>query len=537
MSRSLLKKDEAHDFNDRLTYKMHDLIHDIAQSIVGSEVLVLRNDVSNISREARHISLLFEEVTLMMKAIMEKKALVGKPIRSFLNLYPDVLKDSTILNSFIPSVMSLRVLSLDDLNIKKVPKSLGKLIHLRYLDLSNNDFEILPNSITRLKNLQTLKLRSCWNLKKFPKNMRQLINLRHLENDECRSLTHMPHGMGKLTSLQSLPLFIVGNDIGRLRNHKLGSLSELESLHQLRGSLCIKDLQNAGYVETESRPKILEKQKYLESLKLGWGQRSDQNKGGEGDKWVMEGLQPNPQLKELFIKCYGAKEFPSWMMNDHELASQLPNLIKIEIRYCSNLESLELPSSSSLSKLEIYDCSNLASLELPSSYGLFELRIIDCPILGSVNVASLTSLEELTLRGVRAEVLRDLIFVSSSSSLKSLLICEIDGKIADLEVPLLYVSTLETLYIWKCYGLTTLLHLMDNLSSLTYLLIYDCPKLTSLPQQICSLQKLQTLYVCDYPHLKERYNKEIGEDRAKIAHIPYVYFHLDGFAQWEVRNS
>ena len=178
----------------------------------------------------RHISLLFE-----MKAITEKKAMVGKPIRYFLNLYrQDVLEDTTILNSFLPSVTCLRVLSLDNLGIKKVPKCLGKLRHLRYLDLSYNDFVILPNSISRLKNLQTLNLQNCRGLKKFPKNMRELINLRQLENDGCYGLTHMPHGMRKLTSLQSLSLFVVGNGIGRLRNHKVGSLSELESLHQLR---------------------------------------------------------------------------------------------------------------------------------------------------------------------------------------------------------------------------------------------------------------------------------------------------------------
>ena len=284
---------------------------------------------------------------------MEKKAMVGKPIRSFLNLYRDVLEDTTILNSFLPSVTCLRVLSLDHLNLKKVPKCLGKLSHLRYLDLSNNDFVILPNSISRLKNLQTLKLQKCRRLKNFPKTMRELINLRHLEDDKCGDLTHMPHGMVKLTSLQSLPLFVVGNDIG---NHKVGNLSELESLNQLRGSLCIKNLQNARYVKLKSTGKFLEKKKYLESMRLEWDQ-SDPNRGGEGDKWegdkwVMEGLQPNPQLKELFIECYGAKEFPSWMMNDHELASGLPKLIKIEISRCIFCNVLppfyQLPSLKSL---------------------------------------------------------------------------------------------------------------------------------------------------------------------------------------------
>ena len=509
---------------------------------------------------------------------------MGKSIRTFLNLYSDVLEDTTILKSFLLSVTCLRVLSLDDLDIKKVPKSLGKLIHLRYLDLSNNKFEKLPNSITRLKNLQTLKLQDCMNLKNFPKNMRELINLRHLENDGCANLTHMPHGMGKLTSLQSLSLFVVGDDTSKcLRNHKVGSLSELESLHQLRGLLHVKNLQNARDVKQESTQKVLVKKLY-KSLILEWRQ-SEQNQGGEGDKWVMEVLQPNPQLKELFIQGYGAKEFPSWMMNDHELASRLPNLIKIEIcdcnnlaslelpsssslsrlqiRNCSNLASLKLPSSSSLSELVIYGCSNLASLELPSSsslsrlqicncsnlaswdlpssHGLSELRIINCPILESVNVASLTSLEELSLRGVRAKVLRQLIFVSASSSLKSLHICEIDGMIVDPEeepeVPLRYVSTLETLYIWKCSSLTILLHWMGNLSSLTDLAIYDCPELTSLPESICSLQKLQTLFLSACPHLEQRYNKETSEDRAKIAHIPHVYFHVEDFVEWTVRNS
>ena len=48
-------------------------------------------------------------------------------------------------------------------------------------------------------------------------------------------------------------------------------------------------------------------------------------------------------------------------------------------------------------------------------------------------MASLTSLEELSLRGIGVEILRRLIFVSTSSSLKSLHICEIDDMIADLK--------------------------------------------------------------------------------------------------------
>ena len=71
VSRSLLKKIEEEDSNDRLTYKIHDLIHNLAQSIVGYEVLIPRNATSHVSREVSHLSLL-EKLNPMIKDKMEK---------------------------------------------------------------------------------------------------------------------------------------------------------------------------------------------------------------------------------------------------------------------------------------------------------------------------------------------------------------------------------------------------------------------------------------------------------------------------------
>ena len=89
---------------------------------------------------------------------------MGKSIRTFLNPCEYPIEANTI-KSVLPSFMCLRVLCLNDLNMENVPKCLGKLSHLRYLDLSYNRFKILPIAITTLKNLQTLKL-TCWDLKK-----------------------------------------------------------------------------------------------------------------------------------------------------------------------------------------------------------------------------------------------------------------------------------------------------------------------------------------------------------------------------------
>ena len=62
---------EEDDSNDRLTYKMQDLIHNRAQSIVGYEVLIPRNAISHVSREVSHASLL-EKLNPMIKDKMEK---------------------------------------------------------------------------------------------------------------------------------------------------------------------------------------------------------------------------------------------------------------------------------------------------------------------------------------------------------------------------------------------------------------------------------------------------------------------------------
>ena len=72
VSRSLLKKVEEDDSNDRLTYKMHDLIHNLAQSILEYEVLIPRNATSHVSREVSHVSLL-EKLNPMIKDRMKKK--------------------------------------------------------------------------------------------------------------------------------------------------------------------------------------------------------------------------------------------------------------------------------------------------------------------------------------------------------------------------------------------------------------------------------------------------------------------------------
>ena len=105
----------------------------------------------------------------------------------------------------ISNWVCLRVLYLQSCNEKEI--WIDKLLLSRYLDLScNKDLLVLPNSITKLHNLQTLLLGGCSNLRGFPKEFCKLVKLRHLNLNGCNALTHMPLAMDKLTNLRLLPV-------------------------------------------------------------------------------------------------------------------------------------------------------------------------------------------------------------------------------------------------------------------------------------------------------------------------------------------
>ncbi|KAL6328558.1 hypothetical protein AAG906_038753 [Vitis piasezkii] len=561
LSRSLFHKVENKDDNNILSCKVHDLIHDLAQSIAKSEVIIVTDDVKTISHRIHHVS-------LFAKYDDMPEDLIGKSIRTFFMDTGFRVDHDSSINKFISSLKGLRVTKMKCLPYEAV-SSLAKLSHLRYLDLSYGRFENLPNAITRLKHLQTLKLFSCYNLKELPRNMKKLINLRHLEIDEDNELSYMPRGLGELTNLQTLPLFWVGNDSGESRHKRMGRLNELRFLNNLRGQLEIKKLSNAR--GSEAKEAILEGKQSLECLRLDWeGQEaSDESEEDESEEavLVMESLQPHPNLKELSIVYYTGVRFPNWMMNDG-LDLLLPNLF-CHLCTTPSLKYLELfdliavecmmdyPSSAKpffprLKTLRLFSLPNLkgwgmrdVAAEQAPSYPYLEDLLLDyttvelCLHLISVSsslkslsircindlislpegLQHLSTLQTLTIRDCSTELCLHLI--SFSSSLKSLYINEIEDLIS-LPEGLQHVSTLQTLTIRGCSSLATLPDWIGRLTSLSELCIDECPNLTSLPEEMRSLRHLHTLEIYGCPYLYERCQKETGEDWPKISHIPEI---------------
>ena len=84
----------------------------------------------------------------------------------------------------------------------------------------------------------------------------------------------MPCGIGELTLLQSLPVFVAGNGgngRGELRDDdKIGRLSELKGLNSHKGEPRIEGLENVRDVLVESREANLGKKQCIQSLKFIW---------------------------------------------------------------------------------------------------------------------------------------------------------------------------------------------------------------------------------------------------------------------------
>nr|XP_048317916.1 putative disease resistance RPP13-like protein 1 [Ziziphus jujuba var. spinosa] len=163
-------------------------------------------------------------------------------LRSLLSLarYEFRSLSNQVVNNVILKLRCLRILSLSLCrNLEQLSDSIGELKHLRYLDLSWTSIKRLPNSVSRLYNLQTLKLSECDKLIELPEDIYHLINLRHLDITRCHNLKEMPRQIGDLKSLQTLSTFIVGEDNG-------AKIEELRGLSDLHGKLHLKNLQNVA---------------------------------------------------------------------------------------------------------------------------------------------------------------------------------------------------------------------------------------------------------------------------------------------------
>ncbi|KAH7517685.1 hypothetical protein FEM48_Zijuj09G0090700 [Ziziphus jujuba var. spinosa] len=127
--------------------------------------------------------------------------------------------------------------------------SIGDIVCLRYLDVSQAYTKVLLHSIENFHFSQSLHVSGCYNLERLPK-LTNMLSLRHLNDNRCESLTTMlplaktswffPINEDEAlpafgNQLQTLPLFVVGGDADL----------DLLNLLSISRSLNITHLENA----------------------------------------------------------------------------------------------------------------------------------------------------------------------------------------------------------------------------------------------------------------------------------------------------
>ncbi|KAL9451399.1 hypothetical protein AB3S75_013043 [Citrus x aurantiifolia] len=536
-TRSFFQEFEKNDDDNIRSCKMHDIVHDFAQfvsrkeclwvemydnkeSVIKSSGVKVRHLGLNFQRGAsfpmsffefdRLRSLLIYDTSHYNPSLFQSIAISSAYIDSLVNavLYLATTRSNPSLNSSIlrelfSKLACLRALVISQpspffrpgLNlIREIPENVGKLIHLKYLNLCGLRIESLPETLCELYNLQKLDIRPCQDLRELPTGIGKLKNMRSLLNGDTSSLKYMPIGISRLTSLRTLEKFVVGGGVDGGSTCRLESLKNLQLLRECR----VEGLSNVSHVDEAERLQLYNKKNLLR-LHLQFGEEEDEDEGGEEededggyeeeeeegevvdgegeegsrknekDEQLLEALQPPLNVEELKIESYGGNIFPKWL-------TSLTNLRDLKLDSCFNCEHLPPLGKLPLEKLVIIHLKSVkrvgneflgieeSSEDGPSSSSS-SLSVIAFPKLKSLKIVELDELEEWNYRITRKENIS----------------------------------------------------IMPRLSSLE---IWVCRRLKVLPDYLLQSTTLQELTISECPLLENRYRE--GKHWYEISHIPRI---------------
>ncbi|KAG5042167.1 hypothetical protein JHK85_006405 [Glycine max] len=501
-------------------FVMHDLMHDLATSLGGdfyfrSEEL---GKETKIKTKTRHLSFTKFNSSVLDNFDVAGRAKFLRTFLSIINFEAAPFNNEEAQCIIVSKLMYLRVLSFHDFqSLDSLPDSIGKLIHLRYLDLSRSSIDTLPESLCNLYNLQTLKLCSCRKLTKLPSDMCNLVNLRHLEISQT-PIKEMPRGMSKLNHLQRLDFFVVGK-------HEENGIKELGGLSNLRGHLEIRNLENVSQSDEALEARMMDK-KHINSLQLEWSGCNNNSTNFQLEIDVLCKLQPHFNIESLGIKGYKGTRFPDWMGN-----SSYCNMTRLYLYDCDNCSMLpslgQLPSLKDLgiarlNRLKTIDAGfyknedcrsgtpfpSLESLfihdmpcwEVWSSFDseafpvLNSLEIRDCPKLEGSLPNHLPALKRLTIRNCE-------LLVSSLPTAPAIQSLEIlkSNKVALHALPLL----VETIEVEGSPMVESMMEAITNIqpTCLRSLTLKDCSSAISFPGGRLP-ESLKSLYIEDLKKLE-----------------------------------
>ncbi|WVZ12621.1 hypothetical protein V8G54_017151 [Vigna mungo] len=530
--RSFFQEAKCDEFGMIKSFKMHDLFHDLAQSIMGEEcVVVVKGRLTTLSTKV-HYSSLFNsgESDDMTAQRVHYSSLFnsGESDDMTAQRFMTALKKVESLRTFLdyegigpmPSNPCLRALQTSS----SLLSPLKDLTLLRYLSLSltfnRSSEENLNNSICQLPKLQTLKLCNCHQFHGLPKNLTRLEDLRHIVINGRDSIQEMPSNIGKLRQLRTLNIFVVGLKPGC-------GLAELHSL-KLGGTLRIRGLENIPN-EWDAKEANLMTKKELNRLHLSWGGSANSEGSNVSAEKVLEALQPPSTLKSFEMRGYRGRQLSHWMRS----VVVLRDLVEVNLLDCDNCDELPpLGKLPLLKRLEVSGMKNVKWIDGETYDGVEEKAF---PSLEKLTMRNLPNLERM-LREEGVEMLPRLselrIFCVSNlkfprlSSVEKLVAVSIDEVASFMEGVVGNLPSLKTLEIQSVKGAVVLPnqlrgldalqelcigdwqdveyfteHVLEGLTSLRTLSINYCKKLKSLSEGVQHLACLESLTISGCPEL------------------------------------
>ncbi|KAG4177596.1 hypothetical protein ERO13_A11G317200v2 [Gossypium hirsutum] len=464
------------DENWGMTYKMHDLMHDLAESVAGTESSIV--DSNEIASEVE--------------------------------LY--------------------------DLNLNAIPHSIYKLKHLRYLDLSGNFYlKSLPNSICKIQNLQALKLDWCRWLEELPKKIEKLVNLTHLAFRGFNGLTHMPH-LSELSRLNNLRGQLTIANFGFVKNAKekfrAANLKEKQhlrslvlewnggdddddkSLEDLQPHPNLKKLVVDGWRGDAKFPSWLSLLTNLVDIKI-WGPSKFKH---------FPSLAQLPCLQDLVIYFLDELEYmddniPSGREGNTE--PFFPSLKVLSLRHCPNMKSWWRTAEAIGDDSNEDDTTSVAASCTNTFPCLSSLEIRNCP-LTSMSLYPSRPLKQTMKINMNAKTSSSSTSSLPLSKLKSFDVDNIEGLDTHTQDECLqHLTSLKKLTIGDCKEVDLEGMQWEALKNLSHLVIDNIPQLVSLPLGIQHLVQLKTLEICNCSGLRSLFP---------------VFQHLTFLEEFSVRN-
>ncbi|KAM4087566.1 hypothetical protein ACB094_07G003900 [Castanea mollissima] len=481
---------------------------------------ILLGDKGNSSAIPNH----FFEGVKELKILVLFKARISLPssLSSLHNLQSLVLFNCQLENvAIIGELKNLKALTLSGSNIKQLPIEIGQLTRLQLLDLKRcTRLEVIPpNVLSNLKRLEELYMKSSFNKWQVDGESTERNNTRVSELDYLSHLTtlciHIPNAkiLPKASLFEKLERYdiLIGNDWD---GHWFWE-REIDSVDEFKFSKMVKLELDRRFQAEDGIIILLKRCEYLDLAPK------------EGLKNILYEVDKEgfPQLKHLYVRNGTEIQYIINLVGFQHIVFplleflSLDNMTNLE-KICHGHDQLAMGSFRSLKKLEVSKCHELKFVFSLTMLGCFsqlqEIVIKNCKVMSAI-VAEERK-HEIQVNDITDDVKTNIADFSQLRSLDLQNLPNLMGFYSDVDSQLLFSEkvaffNLETIFINDINNLKMLWHnqlVSDSICKIKKLHVGSCKNLMKVfpSNTLRRLQNLEELKIEDCNSVEEVF--EVG---------------------------